>query len=953
MISARLRPFLALSCGLSLTLALAPAAIAQDGGATGTKAAQVPSSGQVPTPEQVLGHRMGEDRYVPSYDDMMAYWKAAAAASDRVKLIDIGPSTQGRRQVMAVVSSPENLAKLDHYREISRKLGKAEGIDAATARAMAAGGKALVWIDGGLHASEVEAQTALIAQVHDLVASNDPEARKIRDNVITLFVPDNPDGQQFVANWYMRFKDPMKREPDLKTLPRLYHPYVGHDNNRDFYMASQVETQNMVKVLYRDWRPQVIMNQHQTGPAGTVLFLPPFRNPFNYHYEPLVISSLDEVGATLESRLLAENKGGGTTRSGAHYDTWYNGNLRTSTYFHNAVGILVEIIGSPVPERIPFVPERQVAGNDQPLPVKPQMWTMAQSVSYSLSLARALLAYAANNREKLLFDRWQMGANAIAKGSKDSWTITQDRIDAVHAAAAARGEKPVPVRTNGWSELKPDLYGKVLHDPAERDARAYIVPVEQHDFPTAAKFLTALWRLGVEIKRADAPFTAAGKTWPAGTYIVPAAQAYRAHVLDMFEPQHYPNNFAYPGGPPIPPADSAGYTPAFQMGVDFARALEAVPVKASPVDHEIAPDPLAIANAAAAQAGGGWLVSHDQNDAFRLVNRLQQAGIAVSEYQAPVAVAGRAAEPGTYFVPFSAKAKPIVEDGASKLGLTIEGVAAAPAGERFPLRPPRVAIVDLYGGLHPTGWLRWIFDGQDLPYHIVYPQELDKGNLAAKYDIIVVPDAAIPNARSGTNGGMFRGRFDNPQPRPEDIPARYRASLGMITAEKTLPQLKAFAQAGGTLFAMGSSSSGLAAALDLPVSDPLTVEKNGKREMMPRTDFYVPGSLLTATTHAADPLAWGLMPRIDVFFDQSPVFKPESPDVKVAVSFGGGPLLHSGWAWHPEHLKDSAAVLTVPEGKGQVILAGPEIALRAQTQDAFKILFNAITLSGAEPKKGR
>jgi hypothetical protein len=180
------------------------------------------------------------------------------------------------------------------------------------------------------------------------------------------------------------------------------------------------------------------------------------------------------------------------------------------------VGILVEIIGSPVPETIPFVPERQVPGNDQALPVRPGPWSMAQSVSYSLSLARGLLTYAANNREKLLFDRWQMGANAIAKGSTDSWTISRDRIEAAHAALAERGGKPKPVRTRGWSEIDADLYEKILHDPAQRDARAYIVPVDQHDFPTTAKFLTSLSRLGVEMSRAEEPFTAAGKTWPPG-----------------------------------------------------------------------------------------------------------------------------------------------------------------------------------------------------------------------------------------------------------------------------------------------------------------------------------------------------------------------------------------------------------------------------------------------------
>jgi hypothetical protein len=913
----------------------------------------VPAAAQdkaVPTPEKVLGHRMGEDRYVPSYDDMMAYWKAVAASSDRVKLVDIGRSTEGRRQVMAVVSSPENLARLDEYRETSRALGAAEGIDEARARVLAATGKAMVWIDAGLHASEVEAQTAMIAQVHDLIVSDDPEAKKIRGNVVTLFVPDNPDGQQFVADWYMRFKDPMKREPDFQSLPRLYHPYVGHDNNRDFYMATQVETRNMVRVLYRDWRPQLVMNQHQTGPAGTVLFLPPFRDPFNYHYEPLVISSLDEVGAALQSRLLSENKGGATTRSGAHYDTWYNGNLRTSTYFHNAVGILVEIIGSPIPETIPFVPERQIAGNDQALPIKPGPWTMAQSVDYSLSLARGLLTYAANNREKLLFDRWQMGANAILKGSSDSWTISKDRIDAAHAALAARGGRPKPVRTRGWSEIDADLYDSVLHDPAKRDPRAFIVPVEQHDFPTTAKFLTSLSRLGVEMSRAEQPFTAAGRTWPAGTYIVPAAQAYRAHVLDMFEPQHYPDNFAYPGGPPIPPADASGYTPAFQAGVEFARALDPLTVATRPVSGEIAPDPVAIAAAGVEGTSGGWLISHDQNDAFNLVNRLHAAGIALSAYAAPLSVAGRPAAPGAWFVPASAKARRIVEDGARNLGLTMQAVAAAPQGQRLAVKKPRVAIVDLYGGLHPTGWLRWILDGQELAYSIVYPQELDKGGLAKKFDIVIVPDAALPNARSGVDGGMFRGRFDSRQPDPKDMPAQYRASLGDISANKTIPALKRFADEGGTILAMGSSSSGLASVLKLPVADPLTTVKDGKPVPLDVKDFYVPGALLTADSHTTDPIAWGLPPKVDLFFDGSPLFRPTASGASVAVSFGDGPLLHSGWAWHPEHLKDTAAVLTVPQGKGKVVLVGPEIALRAQTQGAFKILFNAIALSAARPE---
>lgn len=909
-----------------------------------------PAIAQVSTPRQVLGHVMGEDRYVPSYSDMVRYWRVLEQQSNRIRLIDIGATTEGRRQIVAVVSSPANLAKLEEYRLTSERLGRATGIDEATARSMAAGGKAVVWVDGGLHASEIEAQTALIQQVFDLVSSDDPEATRIRDNVVTLFAPDNPDGMELVANWYMRIKDPAKREPDLGSLPKLYHPYVGHDNNRDFYMAEMPETQNITRVLYREWRPQIILNQHQTGPAGTVLFIPPFRDPFNYHYEPLVITSLEEVGSTIASRLVSENKGGGTTRGGAHYDTWYNGNLRTSAYFHNAVGILIEIIGKPVPEQIPFVPERQIAKNDQPLPIRPQLWSMRQSVDYSLSINRGLLNYAAANREKLLFDIWRMGANGIEKGQRDSWTVTPDRIEAAHAASAATGAKPVRTRTTGTSEIGTGFYEKVLLDPAARDARAYIIPPDQRDFPTAVHFLNALMKLGVEVERADAPFMANGQQWPAGSYVVRTAQAYRAHVVDMFEPQHYPNNFQYPGGPPIPPADASGYTPAFQMGVRFERALDALDAPTKAVSGPLAVDPGRITG----KGRAGWLVSHSANNVFVLSNRLAKAGQAQSWIKAPTSVAGSVAEPGALWIPFSPVAATLVGQATHELGLSAEAVQTAPTGERIVLRRPRIAMVDLYGGLHPTGWLRWILDQYEFPYTIVYPQRLDRGALKRDFDVLIVPDAAIPNDRSSGEGGMFRGRFDNAQPNPASIPAQYRSWLGSISTNKTLPQLRRFVEEGGSILGMGSSSAGLISGLGLPVADALTEEKAGKRQPIPRTDFYVPGALVTATTDRTQPLAYGLPEKVDLFFDSSPVFRALEPaSVGVPARFAGTNLLHSGWGWHQERLDGAAAVLDVPSGRGHVFLFGPEIALRAQTQGAFKLLFNALYYGAASAPGAR
>ncbi|GAA0298384.1 M14 family metallopeptidase [Sphingomonas oligophenolica] len=908
-------------------------------------AAASPAVADVSTPKQVLGHEMGEDRYVPSYSDLVRYWRQLAAESDRIKLIDIGPTTEGRRQIMAAVSSPENLAKLEEYRGISERMGRAEGLDEAAARALAVNGKTVVWVDGGLHASEVEAQTALIQQVYDLVSSDDPEARRIRDNVIILFAGDNPDGQELVADWYMRIKDPAKREVDFQSLPKLYHPYIGHDNNRDFYMAEMPETQNIARVLYHDWRPQIILNQHQTGPAGTVLFMPPFRDPFNYHYDPLVITSLEEVGATLESRLLSENKPGGTTRSGASYDTWYNGNLRTSAYFHNAVGILIEIIGMPVPIEIPFVPERQIAKNDQPLPVPPQMWSMRQSVSYSLSINRALLSYAAANREKLLFNIWRMGANGIEKGNRDSWTVTPDRIAAAHAASAATGAKPVPTRTTGSSAIGTHFYGDVLRDPAARDARAYVIPPEQRDFPTAVRFLNALIKLGVSVDRATAPFTANGQSWPAGSYVVRAGQAYRAHVLDMFEPQKYPNNFQYPGGPPIPPADASGYTPAFQMGVKFERVLDALDAPTEPVAGLIKPYPGRVEGS----GGRGYLIGHGTNNVFILSNRLLKARQPLFWLTAPVSVAGAPPEAGALWVPATARSSAIVRGAAVELGLVAQAMDAAPTGKMMAIQAPRVAMVDLYGGLLPTGWLRWILDQYEFPYTIVFPQRLDKGQLKRDFDVLIVPDSAIPNDRSGTDGGMFRGRFDIKQPAPASIPAQYRPWLGDISPEKTLPALKAFTADGGTILGMGSSASGLIAGFSLPVVDPMREMIDGKSQPLPRTKFYVPGALLTATADPGEPLAYGLPDKVDLFFDSSPVFRltDAAAGSEAPVRFVGPNVLHSGWAWHQERLDGAAAVVDLPVSKGRIILFGPEIALRAQTQGAFKLLFNAIYYGAA------
>ncbi|WP_332767020.1 M14 family metallopeptidase [Phenylobacterium sp.] len=881
----------------------------------------------VTSPKEAFGHEIGDDYKLVNYTQLEAYFKTVAGQSDRMKLVEIGATEEGRREYMAIVSSPKNLANLDKYRDIARKLAKAEGIDAAEAQRLAADGKAVIWIDGGLHATEVVAPQALIAGLHDMLTKDDPETMRILDDVIILFGQVNPDGMELVSNWYMRNADEEKRE--FSNLPRLYQKYIGHDNNRDYYMSAMKETTNVNRVFFREWFPQIIYNHHQTAPGGTVVFMPPFRDPFNYNYDPLAMSTLSEVGSAMHSRLISEGKPGSTMRSGATYSTWNNGMERSVTYFHNAVGLLTEITGHPTPMTIPLIAKNQIARNDLPAPIAPQAWKFRQSIDYSLSMNRAVLDYASRNRERLLMNIWRMGNNSIERGRKDSWTITPKRIEALEAAAK---DKPL-VGTGRTRGLQPELYKAVLQDPAQRDARGYVIPADQADLPTAVKFLNALIKTGVDVKRATKPFTVAGKAYPAGSYVVKADQAYRPHVLDMFEPQDHPHDFAYPGGPPVPPYDSTGYTLALQMGVKFDRILDGFDGPFEPVADVMTPPPGRVVGSGKA----GYLVSHEVNDSFILSNRLLKAGQGVYWLKSPTRAAGRSFGPGTLWIPATSINRAIVETAARELGLDAYALANRPAGASLKLKPVRIGLVDKYGGVMPSGWTRWLMEQYEFDYKVVYPQQLDAGALNKDFDVLIFTTGLLAAEDSEAQPSR--------QPKAEDIPAEFRSWLGEITEEKTAPQIAAFLKDGGTVLTIGSSTR-LAEMVGAPVKNLLN-GPDGKP--LPRTSFYIPGSLLKVSVDNGQPLAYGAPKTMDVYFDRSPAFAA-GQGARVAW-YPEGDVLRSGWALGQDKLVGASAIVDTEVGRGKLFLMGPEVAQRAQSHAAFKFLFNGLLYGPASVRR--
>ncbi len=840
----------------------------------------VSAQAQVTTPKQFFGHEVCEDYWLANYEQLTAYWQKLDKESSRMMLQSIGKTEEGREQYMAIISDPANLKSLQKHRTTSRKFAMARDFkDNLDAEKLAKTAKTVVWIDGGLHATEVLGAQQLLETTYQLVSRNDPENKRILKDVIILVVHANPDGMDLVSNWYMRKTDPKTRS--LAGVPRLYQKYIGHDNNRDFYANNMSETRNMNRILYKEWSPQILYNHHQSAPAGTVMFIPPFRNPFSYHVDPIIQVATDTVAMHMHTRLIVQGLGGTVMRNAANYSTWWNGGLRTTTYYHNMIGILTETFGSPNPTMIPFLNNRQVPTTDIPKPVEPGEWHLRDSLRYEVEANYAILDFASRYRERLLLDTYQAAKNAIDRGNKDTWTRYSSRVMALGADAIK----------------KPEL----------RDARMYVLPADQRDPGSMRWFVDRLMDCGVEVEQLTQAATVNGKNCPAGSYVIPCNQAYRPQILDMFEFQDHPNDFQFPGGPPIPPYDNAGYTLAFQMGIEFERVLDPVSLETKAVigGQRVT----TFANLTE------WQSFHDL-DSYKIVNAALHAGTEVF----------------------------LRGDGASGRGFLHTG----PTTPRQ-VGKPRIALWDRYGGSMTSGWTRWVFEQFGFDFQLVFPPDFEKGNLKDKFDVIVLPSGAIPGAVREGGGGPGGG--GEPQSNDQTIPAEWRARMGSMNA-KAIAELKTFAENGGHIIAIGDSAQNLLRPFGLPLESALTeLGPDGTARRLPNTKFYVPGSVLRIQLLLSSGLTRGLNDYVDSMFDNSPAFRwttpTPPPDSTVAV-FDTAKPLRSGWAWGQEILKDTIAIADVPLGKGRVVLFGPEVLFRGQPTQTFKLVFNAILRSGAK-----
>ena len=482
----------------------------------------------VPAPQTVLGFLPGTDRRLVEWPVLVDYYQQLADASDRVQYRELGTTTLGAPFVALVITSPQNMARLDELRGVNLKLADPRLIVSDSERSrLLADGKTIVLITSSIHSTEVGGHLAPTIIAHRLASESTPEMLEILDNTILLLVPSlNPDGITIVSRWY---NETLGTKAEGSGPPELYHHYVGHDNNRDWYAFTQVETQLTIDSLHNYWDPQIVHDIHQQGSGGSRFFLPPFLDPIEPNVDPLIVQGYNALGMHMAWELSGQGKKGIVVN--ATYDAWTP--ARSYQHHHAGVRILSETASARLatPIDVPFESLQGRRGFDAQRsswnfadPWPGGVWTLADIVDYQSSGAFALLNHAAANRDVWLWNFLEIGDRAVE--GWDAWPY------------------------------------------------AYVIPAEQSNEIGLNAMLRVLHRGMVEVRAAEADFAADGRTYPAGTYVVELRQPYASFANALLEAQDYPDLRQYPGGPPRPPYDVTAHTLPLLMGAEVSQVRQ-------------------------------------------------------------------------------------------------------------------------------------------------------------------------------------------------------------------------------------------------------------------------------------------------------------------------------------------------------------------------------------------
>ena len=806
------------------------------------------------SPAAKLGFEPGADSLLANWPQVSGYLNGLAQQSPYVRVDTLGKTTEGRPFLLLTITSPANQSRLAEIKRVQALLADPRRLRDTALAEIRATQPAVILISNNIHSTEVASSQMGMTLAYRL--ATDPGWQRLLDSVVVLMIPSmNPDGLDTVVSWYRRYKG---TRYEGGPLPWLYHKYIGHDNNRDWFMLTQLETRLVTRMLYKEWFPEIVYDVHQQGANGVRLFVPPFQDPVNPNLDPALVAAINLVGTQMASALYDAGMTGVAHQQ--TYDLWWHGGFRSTPTRHNMVGILTEAastrLGSPI--TIPFDSVRQPQrGVNYPAPWPGGTWHLGDIVRYELITSEALVRLAARDRVQVI-DRF------VALGRR-----------AVDAGMAG----------NPFAYVLPS-------PPDQRDAESWT---------TLANVLAGG---GVEVWRAAEPFSAGGQSYAAGALVVPMGQPYRAHAKDLLEPQ------AYPLVGDRPPYDVAGWTLPFTMGVRADVVNEPFNANLVKVDS-VVPTPGRIEG-----SGEVFVLSNRSNAESRAVAQLLAAGQSVTIAGDSLIVRGP-------------RARAILSEQAARHGFAVTAVRTGPAPGQGITRQrlPRIGLYQSWTANIDEGWTRWLFEQYGISYTTVHDNDLKKGGLRQRFDVIVMPDQEAP--------AILRG-IDSTR-----IPLQYADGIGETGASA----VSAFVRGGGTLVCLNGSSNFAITRLNLPVVNVLAGEASGPKVLQ----FYAPGSIFGVVLGGggegapSSPVTLGLPDSLQVYFENSAAFTVSGP-ARALATYPPGPL-RSGYARFQERLEGKAALVDVPVGSGRVILFGFRPQFRGQTHGTFKLLFNAVLLA--------
>ncbi|MCG8698557.1 MAG: M14 family metallopeptidase [Bacteroidales bacterium] len=852
------------------------------------------SVAQITDPTTFFGFTPGEDKQLFTYEKLVAYLKHVDQASDRAKMINIGKSPEGRDMYTMFVSSSGNISNLDRLKEINKLLALDNILSTEKLDGLVEEGKVFVLATLSMHSNEVGPSQSLPQIVYSLTTTHNLDTLKWLDDAVYMVVPcHNPDGMNMIVSHYHKYKN---TKYDGCRMPGLYHKYVGHDNNRDFVILSQDDTKAVARLYNKDWYPQILVEKHQMMMEGPRYFVPPMHDPIAENVDESVWHWTRILGSNMSKDMTAAGLAGVSQQN--LFDDYWPGSTETALW-KNTVGLLTEAASikyaSPV-----FLEknELKVYGKglseykksiNMPHPWPGGWWRLSDIVEYEIVSTYSLLKTAAQHKNEIL-------------------------------------------------KFRNDVCKKMVHKGKTEAPYYYIVSAEQHDRSELVALINLLDEHGIVVHKLMEDVHIKGILHKKDDYVISVAQPFRAFIKEVMEKQKFPERHYTPGGEMIKPYDITSWSLPLHRGIKSYEINDKIKLDAKLSKLNL---PLQVKEKVLPNAGQ-MVVSANSNSAYQLAFKALKKGVKVYRTLEKHELNGKLMPAGSFVVDVDAKNKDVITEITNTLVIEPEFVDKSGDLKIKPIKLPRIALVESWFHDMDAGWTRFVLDSYGIPFTVVRPDKLEKTKLKDNYDVVIFPDENKNLLMEG-KWKSKNGRYYFAGYHPD-----YNKGMGKAGLQNVLE----FIENGGTVLSWGESTRLFTGNLTLE-------EEKGEKEefQLPIRDisedlkkagFYCPGSFVKIELLPGSPLTYGMPESIGVFSRGRPVFKTSIPifemDRRVIASFPEDDALMSGYAKNIKKIGNTAAMVWVKKGKGQLVVYGFSPQFRASTPVSYKLLFNGLLM---------